>query len=275
MVLQQPARKFYIALGGHLERAVAEHEGRDIDLHVAFLEDLSPDRVAEKLLEVGAGREGVALVAADHPLVSEAIERLDRDGVPVIGLITPLNAQCDVGFVGLDNWKVGRTAAWAFDHICKKAGKIGILVGNHRYRNQDLNESGFRSYFREYGTTFELLEPRLTFESSAVAREMTESLLAANPDLVGLYVSGGGITGALSALRASGRAGQIVTVGYDLFETTKAALIDGSLTFLISHPFEKLARETIAGLVRSKQAGTDSGSRRVLLPFEIYTRENV
>jgi LacI family transcriptional regulator len=31
----------------------------------------------------------------------------------------------------LDNWKVGRTAAWAFDKIIRTPGKIGILVGNH------------------------------------------------------------------------------------------------------------------------------------------------
>ena len=69
-----------------------------------------------------------------------------------------------------------------------------------------MNESGFRSYFREYAPEFTLLEPLSTFESSAVAQEMTEKLLRDHPDLAGLYVAGGGITGALAALRASGRA---------------------------------------------------------------------
>ena len=125
-------------------------------------------------------------------------------------------------YIGLDNWKVGRTSAWAFANICKAPGKIGILMGNPRYRNQEMNETGFRSYFRELAPDFTLLEPISTFEAAAVAQEMTERLLADHPDLVGLYVSGGGISGALAALRSAGRAGQIVVVGYDLMEVTRS-----------------------------------------------------
>jgi hypothetical protein len=41
------------------------------------------------------------------------------------------------------------------------AGSVNkvILVGNHRYRCQEMNESGFRSYFREHAPGFTLLEP--------------------------------------------------------------------------------------------------------------------
>ena len=62
-----------------------------------------------------------------------------------------------MSYVGLDNWKVGRTSAWAFANICKAPGKIGILMGNPRYRNQEMNEAGFRSYFRESAPYFVLL----------------------------------------------------------------------------------------------------------------------
>ncbi|MGF1477807.1 MAG: LacI family DNA-binding transcriptional regulator [Geminicoccaceae bacterium] len=275
VLLQQRGRKFYEALGAQLEGSVGAFEDRDIDLRVEFMDDLSPDRVASRIRQAGEWCEALAVVAAEHPLVSDAIEQISTSGTKVLGLIAPLNARCNVGYVGLDHWKVGRTAAWAFDHICRQPGKIGILVGNHRYRNQDLNESGFRSYFREHGSAFTLLEPLSTFESSAVGREMTEKLLHDHPDLAGLYISGGGITGALAAIRHEGRAGNLVSVGYELFETTKAGLIDGSLTFLISHPLEKLARETIAGMIRAKQAGADAGSQTVVLNFEIYTRENI
>ncbi|MBF9036178.1 substrate-binding domain-containing protein [Rhodobacterales bacterium HKCCE2091] len=275
VILQQPGRHFYQELGRNLELAAQSFEGRDIRLDVVYMEDLSSDRIAAEMLELGAEADGIAIVTAEHPLIREAIDRLSSKGVPVIGVIAPLNASANVGFVGLDNWKVGRTAAWAFNHLCRTPGKIGILVGNHRYRNQDLNESGFRSYFREHGRDFTLLEPLLTYESSAVAREMTERLLAEHPDLVGLYISGGGITGAISALRDSGRSGELVAVGYELFDITRAALIDGTLTLLISHPLKRLAEETIAGLVRSKVSGPSGGSQRLLLDFEIYTSENI
>ena len=84
---------------------------------------------------------------------------------------------------------------------------------------------------------------------------MTEGLLDQHPDLAGLYVSGGGISGAAAALRESGRAKEIVTVGYDLTEVTRAALLDGTLNFLISHPLRTLAHEAIDAMLRPASLG--------------------
>lgn len=275
MLLQQPGRPFYEALGQNLREAAGAVEGREVAASIHFMNDISPDAVAETILSTADDAEALAVVAADHPLVRDAIERVVGEGTPVIAMIAPINANCNVGFVGLDNYKVGRTAGWAFDKMCRTRGKIGVLVGNHRYRNQDLNESGFRSYCREFAPDFTILEPLTTFETGAVARELTEGLLRDHPDLSGLFISGGGITGAISAIRDAGRSGDFVAVGYELFPQTKAALIDGTLTMIIHHPLAELARETVASLIRAKGAGPSGGSQRTLLDFHIYTRENI
>jgi LacI family transcriptional regulator len=227
------------------------------------------------MLALGAECDAVGVVAAVHPLVTQAVDTLHLRNVPVFALISQISATGHVRYIGLDNWKVGRTAAWVFEHVCRAPGKLGILVGNHRYRCQEMNESGFRSYFREHAPGFTLLEPLLTFESSAIAQEMTEKLLNENPDLSGLYVAGGGITGAITALRSTGRAGSLVVVGYELMESTRPALLDGTLTFIISHPLARIAQETLAGMIRAVSAPNESGSFTNILPFEIYTRENI
>lgn len=275
IVLNQRSRTFYHDLGQALQRTADEYRDGRVELSLMYLDDLSPESVATRLLSLGKECESVALVAAEHPLVSNAIDELLARNVAVSGLIAPLTARGNVSFIGLDNWKVGRTAAWAFDKIVRSPGKIGILIGNHRYRNQDLNESGFRSYFREHASGFTLLEPLTTFESASVARELTEELFLNQPDLCGLFISGGGVTGALAALREVEQRDDFVAVGYELFETTRAALIDGTLTMVISHPMDAFARETIATMVKAKQSGPGAGAQNVLLDFDIYTSENV
>lgn len=189
--------------------------------------------------------------------------------------MSPLAATGNVHDVGLDNWKVGRTAAWTIHNICKTPGKLGILVGNPRYRCQEMNESGFRSYFREHAPEFTLLEPLSTFETSAVAQEVTERLLREHPDLRGLYVAGGGISGALTALRARERAREIVSVGYQLMDNTRAALLDGALTLVISQPLARIAEEAISRMIMARQAGAESRIFTSVVPFELYTRENI
>ncbi|MEZ5731736.1 MAG: LacI family DNA-binding transcriptional regulator [Paracoccaceae bacterium] len=275
VLLQQGGRTFYRNLGEALTREAQRSTDGRVELVLEYLDDLSPDKVANRLTALGESCESVALVAAQHPMVADAIDSVIAMGVPVAGLIAPLSARGNVSFVGLDNWKVGRTAAWAFDRIVRTPGKIGILVGNHRYRNQEMNESGFRSYFREHNSAFTLLEPLSTYESAAAARELVEALLRDHPDLCGLFVSGGGITGALAALRDAPKPADFVAVGYELFDATRAALIDGTLTMVISHPMETFAREAIAAMIKAKKAGPEAGAQRVALGFEIYTSENV
>lgn len=275
ILLQQQNRSFYRSLGEALKHEATRSPDGRVDLTIRHMDDASPDAVARLLIEVSKDCDSVALVGAQHPILADAIDEVLDRGVPVCGLIAPLSARGNVGFVGLDNWKVGRTAAWAFDRLTREPGRIGILVGNHRYRNQELNESGFRSYFREHNDRFTLLEPMSTYESAAVAREHVEHLIGTYPDLRGLFVSGGGITGAIAALRDLPRRKDFVTVGYELIDVTRSALIDGVLTLAIAHPMEAFAKETIATMIRAKRAGPEAGSQRSILNFEVYTSENV
>lgn len=274
-LLHQPSRQFYLNLAQALRLASERMTDCVIDLRIEFLDDLSPQNTAEKMLALAETCDAVGVVAAVHPIVLGAVETLQRRGKPVFALISQIAPTSHVHFIGLDNWKVGRTAAWMFTHVCDQPGKLGILVGNPRYQCQEMNESGFRSYFREYASDFTILEPRSTFESKAVAEEMTENLLKEHPDLKGLYVAGGGISGALAALRATGKAGKVMLVGYELMDVTKQALLDGTMTFAISHPLNRVAEETLTGMVRSVKAKGGDGNFTSVLPFEIYTRENI
>ena len=273
VLLLQPHRPFYQNVARALADAAASAAGARVELRVEFLEDLSPQNVASRALDLAADCHALCLTAAVHPVVTEALEQIQAKGTPVFALISQIAVSGQMSYIGLDNWKVGRTSAWAFANICKVPGKIGILMGNPRFRNQEMNEAGFRSYFREYAPDFTLLEPVSTFESAAVAQEMTERLLGEHPDLAGLYVSGGGISGALAALRGSGRAGSIVVVGHDLMEVTRAALLDGTLNLVISHPLDRLAAKAIDGMIRA--CALPGSTQTSIVPFEIYTRENL
>lgn len=275
VLLLRSARPFYRRMGETLSDAARDYSDGRVELTFDYVEDLSPERVAAQIVSLGERCEAIGVVAPQHAIVADAVDTVIDAGTPVVSLIGPLSARGNISFVGLDNWKVGRTAAWAFDKIVRKPGKIGMLVGNQRFRNQEMRESGFRSYFREHTEGFTILEPRSTYESAAVAREHVEELLAEHPDMCGLLVNGGGITGAITALRACQKRDDFVAVGYELFDETRAALIDGTLSLVISHPLERFARESIDTLIKAKKAGPDGGAQRVALGFEIHVAESI
>jgi len=272
-LLQQSQRNLYRSIGAALRQAAADNP-TPIEVVVEHMDDLSPESVAARMLRLGAEVQALAVVSAEHALVTQAIETLAGKGVMTYGLISDLTAACGVGYFGLDNWRVGRTAGWAVAGLSRGPGRVGILMGNHRYRCQEANESGFRSYCREHGTELVILEPLQTFEDKSIARDVTGQLLRREPDLAGLFICGGGVAGVLEALGERGRARPIVAVGLDLTEHTRMGLIGGLLSMVIAHPLAQLAATAVAEMCRDISSGQGTPARRVL-GFEIFTPENV
>jgi LacI family transcriptional regulator len=271
-LLLQSHRAFYRQIAEALRQAASESD-EPVEAVIAHMDDLSPEAVADRMLRLGAEVQALAVVSAEHPRIADAIETLAASGVPTYGLISELTAACGTGFIGLDNWKAGRTAAWAMTGLSKRPGRVAILLGNHRYRCQEQNEQGFRSYCREHGSGFTLLEPLQTFEDKSIARDVTEQLLRREPDLAGIYIAGGGVIGVLDALKASGRHGAIVAVGHDLTEHTRMGLMDGLLSMVLAHPIQRLAAEAISHMQSDRTKGVGLGKR--FLNLEIFGPENV
>ncbi len=271
-LLQQSHRTFYRLIADALSEAAALSP-EPVDVVVEHLDDLTPESVADRMLKLGANVHAIAVITAEHARISNAIETLSARGIPTYGLISELTAGCGTGYIGLDNWRVGRTAGWAISGLSKCEGRVAILVGNHRYRCQELNETGFRSYCREHAPGFSLLEPLQTFEDNTVAREVTEQLLRREPDLVGLYVSGGGMKGVLQALQTAGRGSDIIVVGHEITDHTRDGLMDNVLSMVFAHPIRRLAADAIAQMHRDVSSGTAPAKR--ILNFEIYGPENI
>lgn len=268
---------FYRALARSMARQAGEHA--QIKAHrVYYLDGLSPEQCAELLLQCGVDHDAIALTCVDHPRVNQAVDQLSQAGVRICTFITDITASQRAGYVGIDNRKAGRTAAWAVSRLSRRPGKVGILLGDHRFLCQELCEISFRSYFREQAPGFALLDTRLTFESASQAAMVTRQLLDEHPDLVGLYVSCGGEDGVIEALKARGRQADVVVVTHDLTGTTRDALVAGVVDVTLSLPVEASIRALIDLMINASPNSPVPhvrGFENVLIPFDINTIENI
>ncbi|MGO7208563.1 substrate-binding domain-containing protein, partial [Rhizobium ruizarguesonis] len=139
-------------------------------------------------------------------------------------------------YVGVNNRKVGRTAAWTIARTAHRPGKVACFVGSHRFHGHELREIGFRSYFRENAPDFDVVDTLINLETAEITHEATLTLLQKHPDLVGLYVCGGGMEGAISAFREEGVGGKIVLVVNELTPDSKAGLADDIVAMAIGTP---------------------------------------
>lgn len=273
-VLQKEAHYFYQALSAALQDAVYATPSVRGQPIVSFAAELTPHATTEKLLEIADQADAVAVVSVDHPNVSQAVEDLRLRGIPTFGLLTGLTTPAWAGYVGIDNRKAGRLAAWTIARTARAPGEVGILVGSHRYLGHEMREIGFRSYFREHAPSFRVLEAIVNLEEPRIAYEATLELLKKHPELIGICVAGGGMEGVIEALRDEKRAGTLSVVVNELTPDTRAALTDDIVTLVIGTPVQLLARRVVDAMLGAISDGASQPPIQTLLPFEIFTSEN-
>ena len=178
--------------------------------------------MAERLKRLGESADAVAVVSVDHPRVSDAIVSLRARGVPTFAILTELGAEAAAPYVGRDNRKEGRTAAWLIAKAASRPGKVGIIVGSHRFLCQETAEISFRAYFRENAPEFTPLEPLVNLEEPRIAYAATQDMIATHPDLVGLYICGGGKEGVIAGARDEPRSRGLAIVCNELTADARA-----------------------------------------------------
>jgi LacI family transcriptional regulator len=274
-LLQKRHDAFYRAFSEELVRAtkVATFiQGRPV---LEFMDELVPAYIAQRIREVGARADALAVVAVDHPLVNEAVEEVSVKGKPVFTLLSDITTPSRACYLAVDSRKAGRTAAWLISRTAKRPGKIGILVGSHRYLSQEMAEISFRSYMREHAPEFQLLEPIISLDDERIAYEAVISMVASNPDLVGIYDSGGGQDGLIRALRDERAGDRIVAVCNELTPATRAALIDGTVDMVLATPIAAMAARTVELMAAASGSKARENLGTVLFPAEIFVSENI
>ena len=274
-LLQKRDDDFYRALGVELQnatKAATYIRGKAI---VEFMDELVPSFIAAKIREMGARVDVLAVVAVDHPLVSEAVEEIVAKGKSVFTLLSDLTTPARSGYIGVDARKTGRTAAWTISRLAKKPGKVGILLGSHRYLSQETAEISFRSYMRENAPQFQLLEPLVNLDDHRIAYEAVEDMISSNDDLVGIYMSGGGVEGLIRALREENAGSRIIAVCNELMPITRSALIDGTIDMVMATPAAILASHAVEAMARASSSERHETKNIVQLQAEIYVSENI
>nr|WP_210296729.1 LacI family DNA-binding transcriptional regulator [Rhizobium sp. BK399] len=274
-LLQRPTQSFYQTLAREIEHAAHAHTTSRITAQVEYATASTPAAIIETLKLLASRNQAIALVGPDYPAVAAEVEALKARGIPTFSILSDLASGVRQGYVGLNNRKVGRTAAWMIAKAAKRPGKVVCFVGSHRYHGHELREIGFRSYFRENAPEFEVLETLINLETPEITHEATVNLLKEHPDLVGFYVCGGGMEGAISAVREEGLAGKLVVVVNELTPDSHSALADDVVTMAIATPVKSLCSELVTLMTASIGSEGDAVPGQSFLPFHIYTSENI
>ncbi|WEX08395.1 LacI family DNA-binding transcriptional regulator [Chelativorans sp. AA-79] len=274
-LLQKEGQPFYQAFAKAIREAADATAGVRVRAEIEFVKTQSPAEVAERLQSLARRAQAVAATSLDHHMVTQVVQDLKVEGKPVFSLLSDFAQGVRESYLGLNNLKVGRTAAWLISRTAPRPGKVAIFVGSHRWHGHELRETGFRSYFREYAPRFEILETLVNLETRQVTHEATLNLLDRHPDIAGFYVAGGGMEGAITALREERPVPLPSVVVNELTPDSSAALQDHIITATIVTPLPSLCRALIDLMVGTVRAGPSETPGQLFLPLSLHVPESL
>lgn len=271
-ILQKQGKWFYQAIKEEIERYSRNLQGIRAETEIIFVEPLSPNDLAEAVSKLSERVDVIGLVSIDHPIVHAAVQNSVQKGVAVFAMLSPLNEPSIAGYIGMDGRKAGRTAGWLMSKLLNYTDEVGILIGSYRYLGQEDKEVGFRSFIRENSPEIRLRESLVYLDDSSVAYEAVAEMLKSSPNLKGIYHCGGGVRGAITALREANR--KVAYICHEDSPLALAALRDGTADLIIATPVEQLVHQVIHAM-QEQVLGRSSSTYLRPLEFRVITPENI
>ncbi|MFD1797843.1 LacI family transcriptional regulator [Paracoccus aurantiacus] len=274
LILQKSQHAFYQETLRLFEAQARASTLRRVQITAKFLDDPNPEGLARLLVAMKGRVDAVAATGLDHHAVTQAVQELRASGIPVYSLLSDFAQGVRESYFGTNNLKVGRIAGWFISRLARNPGKVGLFIGGPRFHGHELRETGFRSYFRESAPDFLLLETQINLETRQLTYEATVNLLSRHQDLVGLYCAGGGMEGAIQAVREMRKPGQVVLIVNELTPESQAGLQDGSLSVVLSTPIKQIAADLIQQMIEASERGLTETPGQRFFPAQIWTPES-
>ena len=270
-VLPKEAQPFYRALSQALSDEVSAYRAVRGRAVFRYAKTQSPKEFADILTTMQDKVDVIGASAINHDRVNQAVADLLDGGTPTFSMLNDFALDARINYIGLDNYKLGRLAGWIMANLISGSGTVAVLVGSSLWQGHQLRETGLRAYCREHAPELRLHDTVLNLETRQVTYEVVLEMLETLPDLRGIYIAGGGVEGAVEALRESCTPRQVKLVVHPLTEEIRAALSDEYITSIISTPVQQLARSLVDEMAKTALGqGVKTRSQRFLKPQILF-----
>lgn len=267
-ILQKERHYFYARFAEEIEAAARRIHDRNVRVVIQFAKSADPAELAGLLRGVAGRVQAVAATGVDHHDVSSAVAALKERGIATFSLLSDFSQGVREAYFGTNNMKVGRSAAWLLSRIAPRPGKVVLFIGGHRYHGHALRETGFRAYMREYAGAFDVLDPVINLETRQLTREALLGVLARHDDVVGVYCAGGGMEGAIAALRETGCGEAVACLVHELTPESQQALLERQICGIFQTPLRDLCAELLPSMLHTIEQGmAENPGQRFVAPI--------
>ena len=279
LVMKSLANEFFKTMQdgatAHQQAHAAEYElianGIKDELDVARQVELVEQMIAQQV-------QAIVIAPADSTALVAACQRAQAAGIVVINIDNKLDnavlaeRNLRIPFVGPDNRKGARLAGETLATQLKPGDHVAILEGVPTAFNAQQRKAGFEDAMKAAGLN--IVSSQSAGWETAKAYQIAAALLIERPELKAILCANDSMAlGAVAALKAAGKAGQVRVVGFDNIQAVRQLVRDGQVLATVDQHGDQLAIYGIEYALEVLKNKTEPADRET--PVDLITAEKL
>jgi ribose transport system substrate-binding protein len=251
----------------------AQESDLEVEWNAPTLEIDSSRQIAIVESMVNRRLAGIALAPVDRKALVGVVERANAAGIPVAIFDSDIDTEQRLTYIATDNREGGRIAARKLAEILVEEGEVAIISFMPGSAATMEREEGFREEIAKRHPRIKIVQTAYGMADRAKARAATENIMAAHPDLRGIFADNeSSSAGAVLALKARANT-KVRMVAFDSNDQLVADLKDRLIDALVIQKPFAMGYESVKAVARKLQG--QSVVSRVDLSAVLVTRADV
>jgi ribose transport system substrate-binding protein len=211
----------------------AETEAAAQGVRISFEGPASESEVEAQvnMLQNALGRQPDVLgfAALDSRAAAPLLQQARTSSIPVIAFDSGVDSDIPLTTAATDNKAAAAEAAKHMAEALGGTGKVGLVVHDQTSRTGQDRRDGFLEWMRTNAPGIQVLDPQYGGGDQAKSADITKAIIAANPDLKGIYAANeGSAIGVLRGVAESGTTG-LTVIGFDSGQGQIDAIKNGQM----------------------------------------------
>ncbi|MEF3404240.1 ABC transporter substrate-binding protein [Agromyces sp. CCNWLW203] len=235
----------------------AEQAAEEFDVEITFE---GPDTEADvdqqiQQLQTALDKNPAAIgfAALDSQAADPLLQQAKDSNIPVIAFDSGVDSDIPLTTAATDNLAAAGEAAKHMADAIGHEGKVALVVHDQTSVTGQERRDGFVEYMEENEPNIEIVDIQYGGGDQAKSADLAKAILAANPDLKGIYGSNeGSAIGVVQAVKELGiDPAALTVVGFDSGEAQMNAIRDGLMVGAITQNPVGIGYETVKAAVEA------------------------
>jgi ribose transport system substrate-binding protein len=235
----------------------AEQAAEEFDVEISFE---GPDTEADvdqqiQQLQTALDKNPAAIgfAALDSQAAGPLLQQAKDASIPVIAFDSGVDSDIPLTTAATDNLAAAAEAAKHMADAIGNEGKVALIVHDQTSVTGQQRRDGFVDYMEKNEPNIEIVDIQYGGGDQAKSADLAKAILAANPDLKGIYGSNeGSAIGVVQAVKELGLdAKSLAVVGFDSGEAQTDAIRDGLMIGAITQNPVGIGYETVKAAVEA------------------------